>query len=184
VVNDRGFLGGTNTDLWGVFCAVGMFEAKDPVIVIGTGGAARTMLYHLHGINALNVQLFGRDRDKARGLLDRFALSGDAWSLDDEPQIPFPMMLINASPLGMAGQPALPPNLFGLLGQLRRGSEVFDMIYDPWETTLLAEARRRDLTAINGSGMLIDQARQAFELFFAKRPPVSLDDELCEKLTP
>ncbi|MGZ8997430.1 MAG: shikimate dehydrogenase family protein [Allosphingosinicella sp.] len=183
VVSDRGVLGGANTDVWGLQWTLGLFEAQDPVIVIGTGGAARAALHHFQGINALEVHVVGRNRAKARKLLDRFNLYGEAWTFADEPKILLPMRLINASPLGMTGHPAMPEEGLALVDQLVDHARVLDMIYDPLETRLLARARERNLMAANGLAMLIDQARYAFELFFGQRPSSSLDEVLHAWLT-
>lgn len=183
VVNDKGYLGGANTDVWGLLWTLGMFEAKDAVILIGTGGAARATLYHLRGINALEVHVFGRDARKAQRLLADFELYGGGWTLGDQPDILFPMRLVNATPLGMAGGPTMPAAGLELVDRLTRDAGVLDMIYDPLETALLARARARGLLAVNGLAMLLDQAARAFELFFGAKPPDEFEDELRELLT-
>jgi shikimate dehydrogenase len=82
-------------------------------------------------------------------------------------------IVVNATPLGMAdtagGAPALPfdPDL------LRPGQVVVDLIYHPLTTPLLAEARRRDLTAVNGLGMLVHQAAHAFRRWTGDDAPVA-----------
>ena len=183
VVKADGGLFATNTDVWGLFLNLGMFEAKDPVIVIGTGGAARATLHHLQGIGALEVHVFGRSQEKAKRLLDEFELYGEAWTLEDRPEILLPMRLINASPLGMSGYPPMPEPMLALVDSLSRYSGVLDMVYDPVETELLARARARNLMTANGLAMLVDQARYAFELFFGAKPGPDMDLELFGRLT-
>jgi len=87
-------------------------------------------------------------------------------------------LIVNTTPLGMQGQPPLrldfshvPPN-----------SIVYDLVYVPRETPLLAEARARGHEAIDGLAMLIGQAAVAFERFFGAPPPREDDAELREMI--
>ena len=63
-----------------------------------------------------------------------------------------------------------------------RGGEIqkiiFDMVYAPLETSLLAQARREGFATIDGLQMLVAQAAEAFELFFGMPAPRDHDDEL------
>jgi shikimate dehydrogenase len=59
---------------------------------------------------------------------------------------------------------------------------VFDFVYNPVETALLAGARRLGLRTIDGLAMLIDQAAVAFHFFFESPPPRAFDPELREAL--
>jgi shikimate dehydrogenase len=93
--------------------------------------------------------------------------------------VPPVALLVNASSLGMTGQPPLDLNL----GNLPDDSVVYDAVYAPLETGLLAAARARDLETVDGLEMLIGQAALAFELFFGKAPPREHDAELRALLT-
>ena len=55
---------------------------------------------------------------------------------------------------------------------------VYDAVYAPLETDLLAQARDRDLDTVDGLEMLVGQAALAFELFFGAEPPRDRDAEL------
>ena len=80
--------------------------------------------------------------------------------------------LVNTTSLGMRGQPAL-----GLpLDQIRSGTLVTDIVYDPLETPLLVAAKRRGCVTVDGLGMLLHQAVPGFESWFNRRPMV--DDDL------
>jgi shikimate dehydrogenase len=81
-------------------------------------------------------------------------------------------LLVNATSLGMAGQPALEIDLAPLPAR----AVVADIVYVPLETPLLAAARARGLRAVDGLGMLLHQARPGFEAWFGVAPDV--DDEL------
>jgi shikimate dehydrogenase len=91
-----------------------------------------------------------------------------------ETPLPAADLLVNASSLGMTGQPPLRLDL----SSLPLGATVYDVVYVPLETELLAAARARGLRAIDGLEMLIGQAAIAFERFFGAAPPRARDAEL------
>ena len=69
------------------------------------------------------------------------------------------------------------------LSPLPEDALVYDIVYTPLETPLLAQARDRELDTVDGLDMLIGQAALAFELFFGAEPPRDRDDELRALLT-
>ncbi len=78
-------------------------------------------------------------------------------------------LLVNASSLGMEGQPPLEIDL----DPLRREAVVADIVYTPLRTPLVEDARARGLSAVEGLGMLLHQAVPAFERWFGQRPRVT-----------
>ena len=173
-----GKLIGTNTDAAGFYAPLADFDLEGaPVAVIGAGGAARAVLFALARAGVERVTIFNRSPLKAMGLLSTFGLKGDAVPLDAP--LPPVALLVNASALGMTGQPALDLDL----SSLPEDAVVYDAVYAPLETGLLAAARARGLETVDGLEMLIGQAALAFELFFGKAPPRERDDELRALLT-
>jgi shikimate dehydrogenase len=173
-----GALIGTNTDAAGFFAPLAEFDlAEAPVAVVGAGGAARAVLFALARAGVGPVTLLNRSPLKAAGLLARFGLKGDVVPLDAA--LPPVALLVNASPLGMAGQPPLAFDL----STLPEDAVVYDIVYTPLETALLAAARSRGLETVDGLEMLIGQAALAFELFFGTAPPRERDAELRALLT-
>ncbi|WP_345719601.1 shikimate dehydrogenase [Qipengyuania qiaonensis] len=157
--------------------------------VLGTGGAARAIVAGLAGAG-FTLVLAGRDPDKARALLeeldpgkehhvallDHFAQATD-FAFDDRQGCCD--LIVNATPLGMRGQPPLafdwshaPP-----------GSVAYDIVTDPVDTPFLKDARVAGFETIDGLGMLIGQAAAAFTYFFGVEPPREHDAELRERLT-
>ncbi len=78
-------------------------------------------------------------------------------------------MLVNATPVGMGGEP--PP--FDT-DRLHPGQVVVDTVYVPAETPLLAAARAHGATALNGLGMLVHQAARSFTLLTGRDAPLDM----------
>ncbi|MDR2421341.1 MAG: shikimate dehydrogenase [Oscillospiraceae bacterium] len=163
VVLREGGLYGCNTDGLGVARtlknALPELRGKS-ALILGGGGASKAAAAALRRVG-VSVALLTREKggeslpwDK----LTRLAETSD--------------IIINATPLGMdrgAGTVEFPG--FSWLDALKPGAAVFDAVYKPRETLLLAAARRRGLAALGGLGMLIYQAEEAFRLFTGKTPP-------------
>jgi shikimate dehydrogenase len=81
-------------------------------------------------------------------------------------------LLVNATSLGMTGEPELSIDLT----RLPRRAVVADLVYVPLETALLAAARRRGHSGVDGLGMLLHQGRPGFEAWFGT--PVRVSREL------
>ncbi len=157
--------------------------------VIGTGGAARAVVTGLASAG-FTIVLAGRDPAKARAILDELSPGGEQYavSLDHFANLTdFAFddregccdLIVNASPLGMRGQPPLafdwshaPP-----------GSIAYDIVTDPIETEFLRAARSAGFESIDGLAMLIGQAAAAFALFFGAEAPREFDAELRARLT-
>ena len=170
---EDGALIGTNTDAAGFYVPIADLDlAGAPVAVIGAGGAARAILFALSRLGVGPVTVMNRNPLKAAALLAAFGLKGQALPLG--PVAPPAALLVNASTLGMAGQPPLTLDLSALPEE----AVVYDIVYAPLETPLLAAARARGLATVDGLEMLVGQAAVAFELFFDAAPPRECDDEL------
>lgn len=175
---EDGALVGTNTDAAGFYAPLsGLDLAGQPVTVIGAGGAARAILFALSRMSVGPVTVFNRNVLKGAALLSSFKLKGQALPIGAA--VPPSALVVNATSLGMTGQPPLDLDL----SALPEDALVYDIVYAPLETGLLAAARARDLDTIDGLEMLIGQAAVAFELFFGAEPPRDRDDALRELLT-
>jgi shikimate dehydrogenase len=169
---------GTNTDAAGFYAPIAELELEDAqVAVIGSGGAARAVLFALARCNVGEVVLLVRNPLKGAGLLAHFGLKGVVQKLDAP--LPPVTLLVNATSLGMVGQPPLVVDL----APLPKDAVVYDLVYAPLLTPLLAAAEKRKLGTVDGLEMLVGQAAFAFELFFGAPPPRECDDELRALLT-
>jgi shikimate dehydrogenase len=78
-------------------------------------------------------------------------------------------LLVNATSAGMQGAPSLDLSL----DVLPDDAAVFDAVYNPLETRLLAQAKARGLRTVDGLGMLLHQAVPAFAAFFGVEPKIT-----------
>lgn len=175
--NELGVLTGTNSDAGGFYGPISDLSLVDEtVVVIGSGGAARAVLFALAQADVGEVIILARNALRAAGLLAHFGLKGRV--LPMEARLPEALLLVNASPLGMTGQEPLILDL----APLADDAVVYDLVYAPVETALLKSARVRGLETVDGLEMLVGQAAIAFELFFGAPPPADGEDELRAKL--
>ncbi|HEY0085676.1 MAG TPA: shikimate dehydrogenase [Allosphingosinicella sp.] len=183
---------GFNTD------AAGFLEPLEPLLaqrhlfkmarVLGAGGAARAVADALRGagfalvVAARRVEeaqrlVDGHDADFNHAVaLEHFAEPTD-FQFDDRSGILD--LVVNTTPLGMAGKPPLLLDF----SHVPPGAVIYDIVYNPLETPLLAEARARGHQTIDGLSMLIGQAAVAFEHFFGAPAPRQYDAELRGRLT-
>jgi shikimate dehydrogenase len=169
VRTDDGRLVGFNTDApgfrAGVELAMGRPVAGAEVVVAGAGGAAHAVAFACLQAGAARLTVANRDVSKAAALLERFAGIGDgaraAVRLDDPAFAAAAAtadLAVNATTVGM-----LDPGVTIPVDRLPGHATVFDLVYVPVETPLLAAARARGLRSANGSEMLIAQAAIAFK---------------------
>lgn len=176
-------LSGTNTDVEGVAEAIGGIDlAGRSALVIGAGGAARSAFACLEGRNCSAVRVLARSADKAKAVVSDFDLPWSVHALEDAAAYDRAALLVNATQLGMAGQPAMPDELLSALAAMAPDATVFDMVYSPLETKLLLTASHEGRIAVDGLVMLVGQARSAFARFFGQQPPRLYDGELRELL--
>jgi len=156
--------------------------------VLGTGGAARAVVAALAD-KGFTIVLAGRDVAKAREILAELAPRGEHHAVDlahFAPPTDFAFddregcldLIVNASPLGMAGQPQLRFDF----SHAPPGSIVYDIVTHPIDTPLLRQARAAGFATIDGLSMLIAQAAAAFAMFFGQMPPREHDAQLRQLL--
>jgi shikimate dehydrogenase len=140
------------------------------VMQIGAGGAGSAITYALLKLGVGRVSLIDLDADRAQGLANRFNAAFGAGrvvvtqSLADV--LPGADGVVNCSPVGMAKYPGSPiPTAL-----LRQGLWVADVVYVPLETQLLREAAEAGCRTLDGGGMAVFQAAEAFRLFTGTTP--------------
>ena len=171
---DGGELRSTNTDIEGFIhnldAAAPGWDAAEEALVLGAGGSSRAVVFGLIERGIKRVHLANRTIDRARALADQFGASVHpvAWDAIGDLLVEAGL-LVNATSLGMHGQPELAIDVSRLPSQ----AVVADLVYVPLETALLAAARARGLRTADGLGMLLHQAVRGFELWFGQRPQVT-----------
>lgn len=165
---------GFNTDGAGALSALGEVLGFDPagstVTLLGAGGAAKAVALALAEAGAERVRVCNRTLERAGELCARHPrLTPAPFGPDTlERLCRGADLLVNCTSLGMEGCPRQFEG-FSFLDALPPHGAVFDLIYHPAETELLAQARRRGLRAMNGLPMLVWQAVLALE-HFLNRP--------------
>jgi shikimate dehydrogenase len=178
VVEADGMLSGDNTDGFGFIAALSKSQAgwraeASPAVVLGAGGAARALVVALLDAGVPEVRLINRTPERARLLADE--LGGSVHAVDWAARaaaLDGAALLVNATSLGMRGQPPLVLTL----DALPPSALVTDVVYTPLTTPLLALAQARGNPVVDGLGMLLHQARPGFRAWFGVDPEV--DDDL------
>ncbi len=175
VVEADGSLSGRNTDAFGYVQSLrdalpDWQAAAGPALVLGAGGAARAVIAGLLDSGVPAIRLTNRSPDKTQDLVAAFGPQVIAvdWA-ERHAAVDGAALLVNTTNLGMQGQPAMDLDL----GALSPLALVSDVIYVPRETPLLAAAKLRGNATVNGLGMLLHQARPAFQAWFGVLPSVS-----------
>lgn len=175
-VQADGSLHGDNSDAFGFMAHLDQSAPgwpKDrPAVVLGAGGAARAVCSGLLQAGVPSLRLTNRTRSRAEALAADF---GDRVAVVDWDERSAALagagLLTNTTSLGMTKQPPLEIALDDLPGD----SVVYDIVYVPLETDLLAAARARGLACVDGLGMLLHQARPGFHRWFGVDAQVTDD---------
>jgi shikimate dehydrogenase len=181
LVEEDGSLLGDNTDAPGFVAdlrAHGVEPGGKCVTVLGAGGSARAVVYAVAAGGAQRVLLLNRTPERAFALADEFAPLFQACEIRVAPPESGPAaavesdLVVNCTSLGMS------PRIDGMPWDeeipFRRGQVVYDLVYNPEETRLLAKARADGATGIGGLGMLIWQGALAFERWTGVQPSVQV----------
>lgn len=188
VVNREGTLIGYNTDGKGFFKSLPSFKiSKKRLVLLGAGGAAKAILAQaiLDGVSQISVFVRSSSMEKTRPYLEKIqnatGFRVDLLALEDiqelQDSITQADLLVNATSVGMDGSSQPIPTSIILPEKLL----VADVIYQPFETPFLKWTRNQGNQSINGLGMLLYQAAEAFELWTGKEMPTNQIWELLKQ---
>ena len=185
VVNESGKWIGYNTDGFGFVQMIKNMDinlSNQKIAIIGAGGSTKSIYYYLIKEQPLLVDIANRTVEKAIKLIDRYQSNysrNQAMSLEElEENISQYDIVIQTTSVGMV------PKLNDMPIQLRNlneGAFVFDIIYTPYETKFLKEAKKRGAICCNGLDMLLYQAAYAFYIWTKRMPNIELAKEQIMK---
>ena len=178
VVNENGTLIGYNTDGKGFFKSLPSFAIQGKKItILGAGGAATAIIAQAALDQAEEIFVFTRQSSHDKTVSKMAAISRQTKSriqvlnLEDsallQEKINQSALLVNGTSVGMDGE-SLP-----LVESIQLPAKILvaDVIYKPFETPFLKWARSQKVEAVNGLGMLLYQAAEAFELWTGQPMP-------------
>ena len=177
VVNKDGSLFGDNTDSYGFIenlkdqqPNINKLNKNDIAIIIGAGGAARAIVVALLDEGFSSIKIINRTRRNAENLVEHLNGSIEVVNWNERHDaLENAVILINTTTLGMIGKPKLDI----VLEKLTCSAVVVDIVYSPLETELIKKAKFIGNPTVNGIGMLLHQARPAFESWFGFLPSVT-----------
>lgn len=190
IVNNNGRLVGYNTDAYGILISLTPYaEAikNNNVVIFGAGGASRATVYAVSKFfSPKRLIIVNRTLENAKNIAEeftpKFRLTKFFPINDDEiisREINVAALLINTTSVGMkplVNMHPLPPNAV-----IPKDQIVFDIIYNPMETTLLKLARAAGAKTIGGVEMLLGQGAKAFELFTHSEFPINIARDVIVK---
>ena len=144
----------------------------EKVLLLGAGGAGRTAALKLAAENVAELFLVNRTESKALEIAGEIKKQFPSVRVSTGyPKTPM-ALLLNATTLGLKGDDASPldENQFSL----KQAAAVYDMIYRPTETKLLAAAKAAGCKTANGLGMLLHQGAKAFEIWTGRTAPLDV----------
>ena len=165
---------GHNTDGTGFLDSLagqGFYPQGRTVLLLGAGGAAKAVGHALAAAGAGRIIVCARRLERAAALAAQLPSCGEGIVLaqDAIQQAAAACdLLVNATPLGMAGSPAFARLDF--LQAMPPHAVVYDLVYHPRRTVLLEAAARQGLRTVGGIDLLIRQAVRAFTFFTGETP--------------
>lgn len=184
--NEDGHLIGYNTDSTGFLNSLveeGFDPADKTAVILGTGGAAKAVAVALAQAGAREIAVIGRSAEKAQAVKTSIAVANryilvKTLTFQENLADIFKKgeLIVNATPVGMkeSGDLLLVP-----LKYINAAHFIYDLIYTPEETALIKAAREKGARAVNGLGMLVHQAAEAFKIWTGVSAPI---DEMRQAL--
>lgn len=169
IVNERGRLVGHNTDYEAVHALLGPIDPATRFVLRGAGGMAKAVAAALADRGFRDGAIVARSEAAGRALA---ASSGFAWAAAVAAPAP---LLINATPLGMAGGPDEATLSFEA-AVIGAADHVFEVVAIPVETPLVRAARAAGKRVITGDRVLVLQGVEQFVHYTGQRPT---DDEIA-----
>lgn len=167
IVNDEGWLAGTNTDVDGARVSLehlGVGEASR-VVLLGAGGAAKAIIFALRELSVASITAVCRSAAR-RADMERSGVHACAWEERNGLEAD---VLINATPIGMRPHEESPI----AMDRVKAFGAVMDVVVAPAETVLIAAARHAGVQVARGDLMVLHQAAEQFRLYTGREAPLT-----------
>ena len=166
-MDDLGLLHGENTDGLGLVRDIvnnhGIVIRNKRILIIGAGGAARGVIHDLVSCNPASVSIINRTHHRAEALAKYFNVEALEVKVAFERNFD---LIINATASSLVGE--LPPICSAMLAP---NCCCYDMMYSKEDTSFVRWARENGVSrTMDGLGMLVEQAAEAFFLWRGSRP--------------
>ena len=176
---------GYNTDSYGFMQHLNKMapewkKIKGAIVIVGAGGASRAVIWSLLKEKKMEIRIINRNEERALTLIKDmkklFPNANITFSRDANETLLNTSLLVNCYSLGMKGQADLDLDLVNM----NKESIVYDIVYSPLKTKLLYKAGELKFKAIDGLGMLLNQAAPAFKMWY--NVDVKVTKELRDKV--
>ena len=167
---DNGNLIGHNTDIDGFELSIKKLNydvSNKTIIILGAGGVVPSIIYALKRMNAGNIIISNRTKEKAIKLKDLFK---DLTVLDWGDLVDFDM-IINATSLGLKEN----DNFEIDFTKISKNKLFYDVIYDPYENNFFQAGNQKGNIFENGLFMFLYQAQKAFNIWHKIEPEIDED---------
>lgn len=181
ITEDKSFLG-YNTDIYGFKKALpaNIILTDKKAAILGTGGAARAATVGLIEKGVKKIDFYTRNIINSKQLLDymraKFSeVDFGVYQIQNIRSLDEYSIIINATPIGMKGFMADEMPLEAKdFDNINRDTVIYDIVYNPIETVLIKEARKRDFRIVEGLDMLVFQAQRAIEIWTGQSPDANV----------
>ncbi|OGI19132.1 MAG: shikimate dehydrogenase [Candidatus Melainabacteria bacterium RIFCSPHIGHO2_02_FULL_34_12] len=172
---------GDNTDVMGFWNAIPLDIKnrmnKERTVILGCGGSAYACGVALILSNAMNLKIYGRNKDKLEEFKKFLESRAKGLNINTNVEIGLfsdlnlkdTFLLINTTPVGMHPKTNETPVLKENLKELKSDGLVYDIIYNPPETKLLKDAKSLNLNTLNGIEMLISQGAASIAIWLGQK---------------
>ena len=150
-------------------------------VVLGAGGAARSVVWALAEAGAAEVVVVNRTADRARVAAD---LAGTVGRVGQASDVAASDLVVNATSVGMGADPGDATAVPIPVALLQAGQVVVDLVYVPLETPLLRAATAAGAIAVDGLGMLVHQAALSIERWTGAAPDVAAMSAAARRVAP
>ncbi len=181
ITEDKSFIG-YNTDIYGFKKALpaNIILTDKKAAILGTGGAARAATVGLIEKGVKKIDFYTRNIINSKQLLDymraKFSeVDFGVYQIQNIRSLDEYSIIINATPIGMKGFMAdeMPLEVKDF-DNINRDTVIYDIVYNPIETVLIKEARKRDFRIVEGLDMLVFQAQRAIEIWTGQSPDANV----------